>query len=151
YIFVLLIHGALFGYYLLTTNCLGGSLHDIIYGGLFHAQNALGGFCVIIGWFGYLYWYRARGLKAFLLFLLCLIILIASYSRGSIIGLVLCIMGWYLAITARYKMLVILIIIPILFTAGSLMIGYPYFKSQLAVDNYVEKQIDTDVGQKNAN
>jgi len=151
YIFVLLIHGALFGYYLLTTNFLGGSLHDIIYGSLFHAQNALGGFFAIIGALGFAYWYQRRDLKDFLLFLLALIILMASYSRGSIIGLVLGIMGWYLAITARYKMLVILIIIPILFTAGSLMIGYPYFKSKLAVDNYVEKQIDTDVGQKNAN
>ncbi|HLR24627.1 MAG TPA: O-antigen ligase family protein [Fodinibius sp.] len=151
YLFVLIVHGLLFGYYLLTTNFMSGNINMVIYGSLFHAQNAVGGFLSIVASLGFAYWYHRRNKKELFLFLLGFIILVATYSRGSIIGLVLGIVGWYLVITDRYKSLFMLLLIPVLFTAGSLMIGYPYYKSMLATENYVDKQIDQDVGQKNAN
>src|SRR5699024_11774077 len=121
------------------------------YGSVFHAQNAVGVFLSIVALLGFAYWYHRRNKKELFLFLLGFIILIATYSRGSIIGLVLGIMGWYLAITDRYKTLFMLLLIPVLFTAGSLMIGYPYYKSMLATENYVDKQIDQDVCQIKCN
>jgi O-antigen ligase len=48
-------------------------------------------------------------------------------------------------------MLIALLIIPVIFTIGSVMIGYPYYKSSLATGNVVELEIDEEVDQKNAN
>ncbi|WP_372633796.1 O-antigen ligase family protein [Fodinibius sp.] len=150
YLFAVILYGTLFFYHLLTAN-LGGGLNEVIFGGLFYAQNAAGGFLSILGSLGFAYCYHRRNKKeAFLLFLI-LIILLATYSRGSILGLVLGIMGWYFAITGRFKTLLLLLFVPVLFTIGSLMIGYPFYKSQLATTNHVQVELDDEVGQKNAN
>lgn len=150
YLFAVVLYGVLFLYHLLTTNFLG-SLNEVIFSGLFYAQNAVGGFLSILGALGFAYWYHRRSKKELFCFLLIAIILAATYSRGSILGLALGIAGWYCAITDRTKTLIGLLIIPVLFTAGSLMIGYPYYTDRLVTQDEVTKEIDSEVGQKNAN
>lgn len=150
YLFSVILYGLLFVYHLLTTNFLG-SIHEIVFSGLFYAQNAVGGFLSILGALGFAYWYHRRSKKELFCFLFIAIILAATYSRGSILGLALGIAGWYCAVTDRTKTLIGLLIIPVLFTAGSLMIGYPYYTNRLVAEEEVTKEIDSDVGQKNAN
>lgn len=150
YLFTVVLYAVLFLNHLVTTNFLG-SLHGIVFGGLFIAQNAVGGFLSILGGLGFAYYYHRGGKKEFLGFLLVFIMLAATYSRGSILGLLLGILGWYLSHTERYKMLIALLVIPVMFTIGSVMIGYPYYKSSLATGNVVELEIDEEVDQKNAN
>lgn len=150
YLFALTLHGSLFIYHLLTAN-ITGNISTITYGSLFHAQNAVGGFLSILGSLGFAYWYHRRNRKELFYFLFLFVILVATYSRGSILGLVLGLMAWYCVRKEWWKSLIILLIIPVLCTAGSLMIGYPYYKSRLETQNYVDKNIDEGVGQKNAN
>lgn len=150
YLFALLLHGMLFGYHMITSS-MGGDFQIIIYGSLFHAQNAVGGFLSILGSLGFAYWYHRRSKKEAFFFILVFAILLATYSRGSILGLALGIMAWYCTRTGRFKTLIVLLIIPVLFTAGSLIIGYPYYKSRLMTQTYVEEEVDSEVGQKNAN
>lgn len=150
YLFSITLYGLLFLYHLLSANFLG-NISEVVFGGLFYAQNAAGGFLSTLGALGFAYWYHRRSKKELYLFLLVLIILIATYSRGSILGLILGIIAWYCVQTERFKTLIVLLIVPVLFTAGSLMIGYPYYKSRLATQNYVDKELGDGVGQKNAN
>nr|WP_286670470.1 O-antigen ligase family protein [Fodinibius salsisoli] len=150
YLFGVILYGLLFVYHLLTANFLG-NIHEIVFSGLFYAQNAVGGFLSTLGALGFAYWYHRGSKKELFLFLLVLIILIATYSRGSILGLALGIMAWYCVQTERMKILMLLLLIPILFTAGSLMIGYPYYKGQIATQNNVQIDLDNDVEQKSAN
>ncbi|SMO50924.1 O-antigen ligase family protein [Fodinibius sediminis] len=150
YLFVVALYGLLFLYHLLTANIFGG-LREVVFGGLFYAQNAVGGFLSIVGSLGFAYWYHRRGKKEGFYFLLLFVILLATYSRGSILGLVLGIAGWYCTVTDRFKTLVLLLLVPVLFTVGSLMIGYPFYQGQLAVSNNVEVELDEEIGTKNAN
>lgn len=150
YLFSVILYGFLFVYHLLTANFLG-SIYEIAFSGLFYAQNAVGGFLSTLGALGFAYWYHQRSKRELFCFLLIAVILAATYSRGSILGLALGIAGWYCAITDRTKTLIVLLIIPVLFTAGSLMIGYPYYTDQLVTQDEVIKEIDSDVGQKSAN
>lgn len=150
YLFALTLYGFLFLKHLLTIS-FSGSLNAIVFGGLFYAQNAVGGFLAVFGGLGFAYWYHRGGKKEFLYFLLIFIMLVATYSRGSILGLVLGIIAWYLATTKRFKSLLLLLLIPVLLTVGSVMIGYPYYRSSVAVNNVVETQIENEVDAKNAN
>lgn len=150
YIFATGLYALLFVHHLLTTNFFS-TLHNIVFGGLFYAQNAVGGFLSILGGLGFSYFYHRRNKKEFGYFLVIFLALVATYSRGSILGLLLGIAGWYLAINKYYKTLVLLITIPVLLTVGTLMIGYPYYQSKINTGNVVELEIDNEVDQKNAN
>lgn len=150
YLFALTLHGVLFIYHLLTAN-ITGNISTITYGSLFHARNAVGGFLSILGALGFAYWYHRRNKKELIYFLIVFVVLLSTYSRGSILGLMLGMMAWYCVRTERTKTLMILLIIPVLFTAGSLMIGYPYYADRLAAQDYVDKEIGSGVGQKSAN
>ena len=150
YLFVIILYGFLFVYHLLTSNLLGG-IKNIVFGGLFHAQNAVGGFLSIVGSLGFAYYYHRRNKQELFYFLVIFVIMVATYSRGSILGLVLGIMAWYCVKTDRIKTLALLILMPILFTVGSLMVGYPYYKGQIATKSSVEVNLGEGIGQKNAN
>jgi len=150
YLFALTLHGLLFIYHLLTAN-ITGNISTITYGSLFYARNAVGGFLSGLGALGFAYWYHRRNKKELIYFLIVFVVLLATYSRGSILGLVLGIMAWHYVRTDRTKTLIVLLIIPVLFTAGSLMIGYPYYTDRLAAQDFVNKDVGDGVGQKNAN
>lgn len=150
YLFAAILYGLLLIYHLVTANLLGG-LNEAIFGGLFHAQNAVGGFLSILGTLGWAYYYHRRNKKELFYFLLIFVALAATYSRGSIVGLVLGITAWYCSIKGWTKTLILLLFVPVIFTVGSLMIGYPFYKSQISTQNKVELEIDSEVGQKNAN
>lgn len=131
YLFSLALYGLLFARYLAAAYP-----HYIlqleVFGGLFYAQNAVGGFLAILGSLAFAY-YRHRGGKRELLgFLLVFLMLLATFSRGSILGLTLGIPAWYLSIKGYYKTLVLMLVIPVLLTAGVLMVGYPFYKANEA-------------------
>lgn len=150
YQFSLALYTIVFVYYLLTTNLTSG-LHSSVFGGLFYAQNAVGGFLSILSGLGFAYYYHRRKKKELIYFILLLLMLLATYSRGSIIGLLLGVTGWYLAVNKRFKNLILLICIPILMTIGSLMIGYPFYQSKIHTANMAQVEISEDVDLKNAN
>ena len=150
YLFVVILYSLLFTYHLLTANLLG-NIHEIVFGGLFYAQNAVGGFLSIAASLGFAYYYHRRSKRELFYFLVIFVIMAATYSRGSILGLVLGIIAWYCSKTDRIKTLAILILLPILFTVGSLMVGYPFYDAQISTQSNVEIDLDEDVGQKNAN
>lgn len=122
-----------------------------VFGGLFYAQNAVGGFLSILGALGFAYWYGDRTKTKLFLFLIIFIMLFLTYSRGSIIGLVLGIAGWYLAVNGRFKTLILLLVVPIIFTIGSLYIGYPYYENKLAGGDMATLEMSEDVETKNMN
>lgn len=150
YRFSLALYTVIFAYYLVTVN-FSSDLHSLLFDGLFYAQNAVGGFLAILGSLSFAYFYNRKSKKEFAYFFLVLSMLLMTYSRGSILGLILGIIGWYLAITKRFKTLIFLICIPVLFTVGTLMIGYPSYESKISTGNLVEEKIGEDTGTKNAN
>lgn len=152
YLFALSIYFPLFMYYLFNVNFSAG-IHEVLFGGLFYAQNAVGGFLSILGSLGFAYYYNRRNRKEFLFFFLIFLMLALTYSRGSILGLLLGIAAWYLAIKGRFKTLIALLVVPILLTAGSLMIGYPYYKNNIAAGNVFKEEVlfEQDNTTKNTN
>lgn len=150
YCFSVGIYAVLFLYYLVNLN-FSSSIHGFVFGGLFYAQNAVGGFLSILGGLGFSYFYHRRNKKELAYFLLVFLALIATYSRGSILGLLLGLAAWYLAINKHFKTLIALLTVPVLLTIGSLMVGYPYFQSEINTGNIVEFEISNEVDQKNAN
>lgn len=150
YLFAAGIYGVLFVWYLVNTN-FTSDLHTSLFGGLFYAQNAVGGFLSVLGSLGFAYYYHRRNKKELFLFLLVVAALAATYSRGSILGLLLGIAGWYLAVNDRFKTLIAMITIPVLLTVGSLMIGYPFYQSKIHTSNMAEVEIQDNVELKNAN
>lgn len=150
YIFALTLYGVLFIYHLLTTDIFSGGL-AAVFGGLFYAQNAVGGFLAILCSLGFAYYYHRRGKREFLCFLLLFIILVATYSRGSILGFVLGVAAWYLTTKERFKTLFVMLLIPVMLTVGSVMIGYPFYKSSITASNVVETEIEEGVDTKGAN
>lgn len=146
----LVIYAVIFLYHLVASLLQAGTVFSV-FGGLFYAQNAVGGFLAILGALGFAYWQRERDKRHLIYFLLIFAMLLATYSRGSILGLALGIAAWYLAVSGRYKMLIMLLVIPVLMTAGSLMIGYPYYQNQLAAGDMARIELDETVETKNAN
>lgn len=63
-----------------------------------------------------------------MLFLIFFVMLIATYSRGSILGFLAALVAWYCTITKRFKTLAAVVAIPIILMAVVLSIGYPYYK-----------------------
>lgn len=130
----------------------GFSLDSLdLFGGLFHAQNAVGGFLAILGSLSFAYWYRNRTKKHFFIFILIFTMLVMTYSRGSIIGLMMAIPAWYLAIHDRKKWIMVLLAFPVLLTIGSLMVGYPYYQNVLSSGDKAEFDFESGIETKNAN
>lgn len=150
YRFSLVLYAVIFAYYLITVN-FASDLHSLLFGGLFYAQNAVGGFLAMLGSLSFAYFYNRKGKKEFAYFVLVLAMLFMTYSRGSILGLILGIIGWYLAVNRRFKTLILLISVPVLLTVGTLMIGYPSYQSKINTGNLVEEKVGEDTGTKNAN
>ena len=150
YKFAVGLYSVIFAYYLVNLN-ISSDLHSLLFGGLFYAQNAVGGFLSILGALGFAYAYNRRNKKEIFLFLLILSMLFMTYSRGSILGLILGIAAWYLAVNNHFKTLVLLISIPVLLTVATLMIGYPSYQSKISTGNLVEEKVGEDIGTKNAN
>lgn len=149
YIFTVGLYGALFLYHIATISDFS-SVHTIVFGGLFIAQNAVGGFLAIVAALGFAYWYHRRNKKELFLFLAVLVMLFATYSRGSILGLIMGITAWYLTVTKRFKMLIATITVPIILTVASVMIGYPFFTNVISTQQAVETDIEN-VSGKSAN
>ena len=147
--FAVSIYLIVFAYHIVQTLFTGNIL--AVFGGLFYAQNAVGGFLSILGALGFAYWLREKTWAKFLLFFLVFLMLVLTYSRGSIIGLVMGITAWYLAVNGYFKSLIILLIIPILFTIGALFIGYPYYENRMAGGDEAKLEMSTDVETKNMN
>lgn len=150
YIFALSLYSILFIYHLLTISN-PADLLNWVFGGLFIAQNAVGGFLAVLGSLGFAYAWHKNSKMEWFFFVIIFVILFATYSRGSILGLVLGIIAWYLAIKGYYKTIILYMMVFVLFTIGSLMIGYPYFKQQINTQNYVESYVGSDLRTKNAN
>jgi O-antigen ligase len=150
YIISLSIYAALFAWHVLTTS-FGSGLHQLLFGGLFLAQNAAGGFLTILGSLGFAYAWHKRSKKELAFFAVIFFMLLATYSRGSILGLVLGLGAWFLADRGYFKTLAVYLLVPVLFTVGSLMIGYPYYQQQISTSNYVEEYTGEDTSGKNAN
>ncbi len=150
YIISLSIYAVLFAYHLLTTS-MSSELHRLLFGGLFIAQNAVGGFLAILGSLGFAYARHKKSKRELVFFAVIFFMLLATYSRGSILGLVLGIGAWFLADRGYFKTLVLYLMVPVLFTVASLMIGYPYYQQQISTSNYVEEYTGEDTEGKNAN
>ncbi|MGK7371040.1 MAG: O-antigen ligase family protein [Candidatus Halalkalibacterium sp. M3_1C_030] len=150
YRFALGLYSIIFAYYLVSLN-ISADLNALVFGGLFYAQNAVGGFLSILGALGFAYFYNRKTKKEFFYFFLILAMLFMTYSRGSILGLILGIAAWYLAVNKHFKTLVVLISIPVLLTVATLMIGYPSYQSKISTGNLVEEKVGEDIGTKNAN
>lgn len=148
--FALGLYSIIFVYYLVSLN-IRADLNALVFGGLFYAQNAVGGFLSILGALGFAYFYNRKTKKEFFYFFLILAMLFMTYSRGSILGLILGIAAWYLAVNKHFKTLVVLISIPVLLTVATLMIGYPSYQSKISTGNLVEEKVGGDIGTKNAN
>ncbi len=150
YLFSLIIYGLLFVNHLLGI-ANASSIHELVFGGLFIAQNATGGFLAILGSLGFAYARNKGSKKEWFFFAVIFVILLATYSRGSILGLALGIGAWYLAVNRYFKTLILYLMVPVLLTIGSLMISYPYFQQQINHSNYVQVVMDEDIRTKNAN
>ncbi|MDZ7771563.1 MAG: O-antigen ligase family protein [Balneolaceae bacterium] len=148
FLFALAIYGLLFArylveawpYYILQLN---------VFGGLFYAQNAVGGFLAILGALSFAYLYHRRRNRELLAFFIVFLMLLATYSRGSILGLICGIPAWYLADRGYWKSLAVMLLIPVLITAAVLSIGYPYYKSNEAAGTPFGEEIlymDADEG-----
>lgn len=144
------LYSIIFVYYLVNLN-ISADLNALVFGGLFYAQNAVGGFLSILGALGFAYFYNRKTKKEFFFFFLIMAMLFMTYSRGSILGLILGIAAWYLAVNKHFKTLIILISIPVLLTIATLMIGYPSYQSKISTGNLVEEKVGEDIGTKNAN
>lgn len=140
YLFALAIYGVLFLRYLVRAYP-DYILALEVFGGLFYAQNAMGGFMAILGSLAFAYFYHRRGRREFFGFLLVFLMLVATFSRGSILGLALGIPAWYLAIRGYYKTLLLMLLIPVLITAGVVMIGYPFYKSNELAGMPIEEEV----------
>lgn len=149
YIFTIGLYGALFLYHIVTISDFS-NVHTVVFGGLFIAQNAVGGFLAIVAALGFAYWYHRRNKKELFLFLAVLVMLFATYSRGSILGLILGVVAWYFTVTKRFKMLIATITVPVVLTVASVMIGYPFFTNVISNQQAVETNIEN-VSGKSAN
>lgn len=141
------IYALLFANYLLRSEEYFLSGHP--FGGLFIAQNAVGGFLAILGALGFAYWRNRGGWKELGAFLLIFAMLVATYSRGSILGLLLAVPAWYLAVNRHWKSLLLMLLVPVLITAAVLMIGYPFYKTNEATGMVLDEHVlyaDVDEG-----
>jgi O-antigen ligase len=150
FVFATGLYALTFGWHLVQNYLVTGTGFTV-FGGLFHAQNAVGGFLAILGALAFAYWWRYRTRNYFLLFLFVFVILFLTYSRGSILGLALGIAGWFLADRRMFKTLILLIVIPVILTAGSLFIGYPYYENRMAGGDMATIEMREDVETKNMN
>jgi O-antigen ligase len=138
YCTVLCLYVILFIYHFVTLNSYS-KLGIITFGGLFHARNAVGGFLAVMAGLGFAYYYHRRGLKELCFFLMIFVMLVATYSRGSILGFLMGLLAWYCTITKRFKTLAVIIAIPVLLTTGSIAVGYPYYKN--TIDTHSEANL----------
>lgn len=148
--FAFIIYLLFFLYFLGNNYYQSGQLIGL-FGGLFYAQNAVGGFLSILSALAFAFWVRYRSQKYLYIFLFIFTILLLTYSRGSIIGFVMAVPAWYFAIRKKFKWILFLLLFPILLTVGSLMIGYPYYQNVMISENMAEFEFEEGIETKNAN
>lgn len=139
YLFAAVLYGVLLLAYLAGSEEYAFSGNP--FGGLFYAQNAVGGFLALLGALGFAYARNRGGWREWAGFGLIFLALLATYSRGSILGLALGIPAWYLAVSHRWKSLLLMLLIPVVITAGVLWIGYPYYKTNEAMGMPFDEQV----------
>lgn len=122
-----------------------------LFGGLFYAQNAVGGFLSIVCALAFVFWYRYRSNKYLIILLFVFTLLVLTYSRGSIIGFLMAVPAWYFAIRKKFKWILVLLLFPVLLTIGSLMVGYPYYQNVMVSENMAEFDFEEGIETKNAN
>ncbi len=136
YFTVLGVYAVDFVYHFITLHNFS-QIGMITFGGLFHARNAVGGFLAVMSGLGFAYYYNKRSGRELFFFLAIFVMLIATYSRGSILGFLAGLVAWYCTVTKRFKTLAVVIAIPVLLTAGAVAVGYPYYSHVIKTHNEV--------------
>ncbi len=112
--------------------------------GLFTAANAFGGFLMFANTVAYVWWRKSRKALPLILFVLNLVLLLITYSRGSEIGLVLAIVSVWLLQKGKGWAVALILATLVLTEASILYFTYPiYLNTRHVVDQIYASGADT--------
>lgn len=141
----LFIYTTVFMYWLLTKGCSFGG--DCSFPGLFQARNATGGFLSVIITILLVMWVHSRQKRYAFGFILGLIILSATFSRGSLLGVILAAAVFYLFIRRRMLIDIMLIVLLLIISFSVAVYFYnplfDYSSYEIVIDSYVDSTLDT--------